>query len=123
MLQGTGEVEVGMMLGTETWTTVVGFPNYEVSTYGRVRKAEGHELIAAETHCKGYLRVNLFLGDKRYHRKVHRLVAEAFLKNPFEKPQVNYIDGNKQNNCMWNLEWVTDEENKEHQRKMKEEAS
>lgn len=112
-----------MMLGTETWTTVVGFPNYEVSTYGRVRKADGHEPIAAETHCKGYLRVNLFLGGKRYHRKVHRLVAEAFLKNPFEKSQVNHIDGNKQNNCMWNLEWVTDEENKEHQRKMKKEAS
>ena len=70
--------------------------------------------LNAEETSKGYLRVPLFKDGKRKWHKVHRLVAQAFIPNPENKPQVNHIDGNKQNNSITNLEWVTDAENKEH---------
>lgn len=57
-----------------------------------------------------YLAVRL--SGKTYY--VHRLVAQAFIQNPDSKPQVNHIDGDKKNNNVWNLEWVTDKENVIH---------
>lgn len=59
---------------------------------------------------KGYLRVDL--KGKGY--SVHRLVAMAFIPNPLNKPQVNHIDGNKNNNNVKNLEWCTNSENQKH---------
>ena len=63
---------------------------------------------------KGYLLVDLRGHEKRTIKTVHRLVAEAFIPNPENKPQVNHIDGNKQNNCVDNLEWCTNSENQIH---------
>lgn len=89
-----------------------GFWNYEVTTWGRVFNRKTGRQVAQTVHDKGYLRVDLYDGNGvRYHKKVHRLVAEAFIPNIFEKPQVNHIDGNNQNNSVSNLEWVTNDEN------------
>lgn len=63
---------------------------------------------------KGYEVVYLSMNCKKYTRKVHRLIATSFLENKEGKPQVNHIDGNKQNNRMDNLEWCTNSENIKH---------
>ena len=63
---------------------------------------------------RGYFVVSLSSSNKAKQYRVHRLVAEAFIPNPQQKPCVNHKDGNKQNNCVENLEWVTYGENKHH---------
>lgn len=62
----------------------------------------------------GYLSVNLYMGGKTHLKRIHRLVAEAFIPNLGEKPYVNHIDGNKVNNDIKNLEWCTQKENVQH---------
>lgn len=62
----------------------------------------------------GYRRVFLYIDGKRVKYFVHRLVAQTYLDNPNNLPQVNHIDGNKLNNCVDNLEWCTPKENIQH---------
>lgn len=62
----------------------------------------------------GYLNVKILTPTYRKREKVHRLVALLFIDNPLLKPQVNHIDGNKQNNIYTNLEWCTNSENQKH---------
>lgn len=63
---------------------------------------------------QGRLMVELWKNNKKKHQLVHRLIAQAFIPNPHNKPQINHIDGNPLNNNIENLEWVTDSENKYH---------
>ena len=87
---------------------------YEVSNTGMVRnKITGHILKQQEDN-KGYLRVRLSLHDKKATARVHRLVAIAFIPNPYRKPQVNHKDTDKHNNNVENLEWATNGENQIH---------
>lgn len=62
----------------------------------------------------GYLRITLYKNDKRKIFSAHKIVALIFLPNPENKPEVNHIDGKKDNNCVDNLEWVTRKENMKH---------
>ena len=59
----------------------------------------------------GYMLVDMRKNGKRYMRLVHRLVADAFIPNPNNLPQINHKDGNKSNNCIDNLEWCTYKQN------------
>ena len=93
----------------EKWVPSV-HPDYKVSNYGRVMQWRKRLVLKQSTNKDGYKCVRL--AGQTY--RVHRLVAMAFIPNPENKPQVNHIDGNKQNNNLNNLEWVTNQENVQH---------
>lgn len=99
-------------MSLEQFKPIEGYPHYAVSTWGNVINTDTGCVLYQEETKKGYLRVKLSNGhgEVRNH-KVHRLVAKAFIPNMEGKPQVNHIDGNKKNNSVSNLEWVTNQEN------------
>ena len=85
---------------------------YEVSNYGNVKSMFRYKKLLTPTKNKsGYLKVSLYKDKKIKVFSVHRLVAEAFLKNNNNLPEVNHIDGNKENNNVSNLEWCTKQQN------------
>lgn len=114
---------------SEEWKPVVGFEDsYEVSSFGSIRsieriveRASGQgdllkksQPIKQYVTPKGYLRLQLSQQGKQKNLMGHRIVAEAFIENPDQKPQINHKDGNKKNNCVANLEWATASENLQH---------
>lgn len=99
---------------TEEWKPIKGL-HYEVSSLGNIRNSENKNVLTNfDKNRIGYLRVYLYSEGKKKRYFVHRLVAETFIPNPENKPQVNHKDGNKQNNELSNLEWVTRSENGLH---------
>jgi|SRR5215831_3710382 len=116
------------MMPDEEWKPIAGFQElYEVSSVGRVRSLNrvlgfddlgsrtipGRMLIPTCTR-KGYLRVKLSLNGQSRTLIVHRLVASAFVPNPYNLPHVNHLDMNKKNNAATNLEWCTNLHNHRH---------
>lgn len=115
------------MVIIENWKDVKGYENsYEVSNLGKVRSKERTRKFGRATKTfepkilkqsedkDGYFKVNLSKDSKKKSFLVHRLVAEAFVKNIDDKPVVNHIDGDKKNNIHTNLEWCTRSENDLH---------
>jgi hypothetical protein len=111
----------------EIWKNIQDNDYYQVSNLGRIKSKERkvphgksgmvsvkERILKPATDAKGYLRVALAKGRGLKTYKVHRLVADAFLENHENKPQVNHKDGNKENNDISNLEWVTNQENAIH---------
>lgn len=97
----------------EEWKVIKGFEKYSVSTNGRVKARSGECLLPYKNEF-GYLVVSLYSDHQKKQKKIHRLVAEAFIDNPEQKPQVNHKDGDKTNNNVENLEWTTQSENMRH---------
>lgn len=105
------------------WKSIKGFEGfYEVSNTGEVKALERlvenngspqhkHEKILKQGGTGRYKMVSLCKDGKVYPRTVHRLVAEAFIPNPDNKPNVDHIDTNPLNNNVDNLRWVTQSEN------------
>ena len=99
----------------EIWRPIEGTNGeYQVSNTGLVKTTKTGRILTPTVSRHGYERVCLFKMDRERRYRVHRLVAMAFIPNPDNLPQVNHIDGNKRNNNVSNLEWVTNEENMHH---------
>lgn len=117
--------------GHEKWADIKGYEGiYQVSTSGRVKslprvikqrnayteieKYHPGQTLRQSTEKDGYKVVSLCNHGKRKTGKVHRLVAEAFIQNSDNLPEVNHKDGNKANNSVNNLEWCTSSQNRMH---------
>ena len=96
----------------EIWKPIKGFEGeYEISNFGQVKSLKTNIILHQYKYRGGYLEVHLRQHSKKFHKKIHRLVAEAFIPNPNNYPEVNHKDENKKNNCVENLEWCTSEYN------------
>jgi hypothetical protein len=100
----------------EEWRDIEGYEGmYQVSNLGRVLSLISNKILKNFFVGRGgYHRVDLCKDKVRKPYRVHRLVAEAFIPNINNKPQVNHIDGNRINNNVENLEWCTNSENNKH---------
>jgi hypothetical protein len=100
------------------------FPNYRINVDGvvfsnymnKTSKTSDNwkPLVSVLDKGTGYYLVTLVNSGTRKNQFIHRLLAQHYIPNPLNKPQVNHIDGNKQNNALSNLEWVTAKENSVH---------
>lgn len=84
---------------------------YAISNYGNIKNLDTNRVLKLRPNHNGYLKTNISTCRKIKTVFPHRLVAEAFISNPDNLPQVNHIDGDKTNNCIDNLEWRTAKEN------------
>ena len=100
----------------EVWRDIPEYEGlYQVSNYGNVKSLARNNcnvclkdrILKYSKNHQGYKQVALFKKSKQKSFKIHKLVALAFIPNPNNYPCINHIDGNKQNNCVDNLEWCT----------------
>lgn len=111
----------------EIWKKIKEYGDYEVSNYGRVKSPDfilktptgqsyikKGKILKPYKSKKGYLYCDLRVDSKRKIVRIHRFVAMAFIPNTENKPQINHIDGNKENNNVQNLEWCSNSENQKH---------
>lgn len=112
---------------TEIWKDVPNWSRYQASNLGNIRSKNHYpkykdgrvrmirgKVLKQTSNNVNALYVTLCNDETQLKQLVHRVVAETFLPNPDNKPEVNHIDGDRENNKLYNLEWVTGCENVEH---------
>lgn len=91
-----------------TWKKINGYNNYSINEFGEVRNDSiGKIKTPFENKANGYMTIDLWQNNKSKKHTIHRLLAEAFLPNPENKPTVDHKDGNRKNNSLSNLRWAT----------------
>ena len=120
-------------MNEELWKDIAGYEGlYQVSNMGQVKRLctkvnaknnstriKKEKILKKATYSWGYEYVCLSVNVKREKKKVHRLVAETFIPNPNNLPQVNHINGVKNDNRVSNLEWCNNSENMKHMYRLK----
>ena len=94
----------------EEWKIIDIAPNYSVSNFGKIRNNKTQRILIPKK-IRGYEYITIRKDKKNLCKQVHRLVAKAFIPNPFNKSCINHIDYNRSNNCISNLEWCSNSEN------------
>ena len=107
----------------EQWRSVSEFPKYMVSSCGRVMNIQTFKVLRPGINSHGYLCVCLSKDGEVSNKRIHRLVAEAFILNLADLPCVDHIDRNKLNNHLSNLRWCTRKENNQNMSKRKNTSS
>lgn len=93
-----------MKVTKEIWKDIKGYEGkYQVSNKGRIKSKRG--ILKGHKCTKGYLQISLWPLKRPYNRYIHRIVAESFIENPLNLPQVNHKNENKLDNTVENLEW------------------
>ena len=95
---------------------IVGFPMYTLSRKGEVYSKYSNKIMCNTVDTTGYPVVVLTNKDGKFKKSIHRLLAQKYISNPEDKPQVNHKDFDKSNYSLSNLEWVTSKENCLHAR-------
>jgi len=100
----------------EKWKDIDGYDDYQISTFGRVKSYKGKKERILKPGGSIYCIVILCKNNKYKCRSIHSLVAQAFIPNPLNLPQVNHISksGDKRDNRVENLEWLSRSENVKH---------
>lgn len=96
------------------YSNIPGFPSYKITPNGEIFSLIQNRPLTPKFKSMGYPYVTLKVDGKRISCGIHRLLALAFLPNPLDLPEVNHIDGNKANNQLSNLEWVSGADNIRH---------
>jgi hypothetical protein len=102
----------------EEWRGIIDFNNYEISNLGRVKRVQTGVFLRSYIGTTGYRYFTLYALGYHKNKSLHRLIAEAFIPNPENKKTVNHKDGNRLNNNLDNLEWMTSSEQSTHKNKV-----
>jgi len=96
---------------TEEYKAIVDFENYEVSNLGNVKNKKTGKILKLINDGKDYHRVGLYKDNKKYNKRIHQLIAQAFIPNPDNEQLIDHIDNSTLNNSINNLRWVSTKEN------------
>ena len=103
------------MKSKEIWKPIEDFKDkYEISNLGRIRNIRTNHILKMTNQYGDYFSIILYDEIHKRSTRIHREVAKVFIPNPNNLPEVNHKDGNKQNNCVDNLEWCSHEYNVQH---------